>query len=237
MHPDCKLWTVEYIDPIISAEIPDKDEDPELYDLVSEFMMHGPCGIDNPRCQCMVDNKCSKNYPMKFKDHTGVDSNGYPMYRRRNDGSYVDKGEVRLDNRSVVPYHKGLLKKYQSHINVEWCNQDASIKYLFKYINKGPDKALISVVETKDGDDTDDAVDEITKHYDCRYLSACEASWRIFAYDVHYRTPSVVRLPFHLPGQQQVVYGADDDLDNILEKPSVTSSMFLGWMTRNEHDE
>ena len=61
MHPDCKLRTVEYIDPIISAEIPDKDEDLELYDLVSEFMMHDPCGIDNLRRQCMVDNKCSKN--------------------------------------------------------------------------------------------------------------------------------------------------------------------------------
>ena len=110
MHPDCKLRTVEYIDPIISAEIPDKDEDPELYDIVSEFMMHGLCGIDNPRCQCMVDNKCSNNYPMKIQDHTGVDSNGYPVYRRRDNGSYVDKGNVMLDNRSVVPYHKGLLK-------------------------------------------------------------------------------------------------------------------------------
>ncbi|XP_076905569.1 uncharacterized protein LOC143561338 [Bidens hawaiensis] len=48
--------------------------------------------------------------------------------------------------------------------------------------------------------------------------------------------PSVTRLPFHLPGQQHVVYGADDDLDNVLEKfESVSSSMFTSWMKCNEN--
>ncbi|XP_076959697.1 uncharacterized protein LOC143635851 [Bidens hawaiensis] len=47
--------------------------------------------------------------------------------------------------------------------------------------------------------------------------------------------PSVTRLPFHLPGQENIVYGADDDLDNVLEKvESVSSSMFTGWMKCNE---
>ncbi|XP_076892901.1 uncharacterized protein LOC143544768 [Bidens hawaiensis] len=47
--------------------------------------------------------------------------------------------------------------------------------------------------------------------------------------------PYVTRLPFHLPGQQHVVYGADDDLDNVLEKvESVSSFMFTGWMKCNE---
>nr|KAJ0194029.1 hypothetical protein LSAT_V11C800414390 [Lactuca sativa] len=236
MHSDYKLPTVEHVDRVISAEIPNKENDPELYALVSEFMMHGPCGSDNPKCPCMSDNKCSKNFPKSFLENTSVDSNGYPIYRRRNDGSFVEKSGVRLDNRSVVPYHKALLKRYQAHINVEWCNQAASIKYLFKYINKGPDRATVAVVQNN-GDNSDDvSVDEIQNYYDCRYLSACEASWRIFAFDVHYRYPSVVRLPFHLPGKQNVVYGADDDIENVLNKQSVSSSMFLSWMTCNEHN-
>ncbi|XP_076931075.1 uncharacterized protein LOC143596098, partial [Bidens hawaiensis] len=46
---------------------------------------------------------------------------------------------------------------------------------------------------------------------------------------------SVTRLPFHLPRQQHVVYRADDDLDNVLEKvESVSSYMFTGWMKCNE---
>ncbi|XP_076947742.1 uncharacterized protein LOC143619778 [Bidens hawaiensis] len=48
--------------------------------------------------------------------------------------------------------------------------------------------------------------------------------------------PSVTRLPFHLPGQEHVVYGANDDLDNVLDKvESVSSSMFTSWMKCNQN--
>ncbi|CAH1414995.1 unnamed protein product [Lactuca virosa] len=226
MHANCKLPTVEDIDPIISAEIPNIDDDPELYSLVKEFMIHGPCGAENLNCPCMVDRKCSKNFPKQFCDHTSVDSNGFPLYRRKNDGHFVEKSGVQLDNKNVVPYNKYLLKRYQAHINIEWCKQGSSIKYLFKYINKGPNRATVSMVPSNNDSDNNDAVDEIKEHYDCRYISACEASWRIFKYDVHYRYPDVIRLPFHLPDQQQVVYEADDDIEDVLDRTSVASSMF-----------
>ncbi|KAK9071760.1 hypothetical protein SSX86_008189 [Deinandra increscens subsp. villosa] len=235
MHADHKLPTVQHIDPMISAEIPDKNEDEELYSLVSEFMMHGPCGADNMGCPCMINNKCSKNFPKAFSEETSLDTDGFPVYRRRKNGPIVVKSGVELDNRSVVPYNKLLLKKYQAHINVEWCNQLGSIKYLFKYINKGPDRATVKFVPSNSENNIDEkTIDEIEEYYDCRYLSACEASWRIFAYDVHYRTPVVMRLPFHLPDQQQIVYGADDDMEDVLDKSSVASSMFLSWMECNQ---
>ncbi|CAH1412619.1 unnamed protein product [Lactuca virosa] len=233
MHSDYKPPTVEFIDPLISAEIPNIDEDLELYSLVNEFMIHGPCGAENMNCPCMVDKKCSKNFPKQFCNHTPVDQNGFPLYRRRNDGHFVEKSGVKLDNRNVVPYNKYLFKRYQAHINVEWCNQGSSIKYLFKYINKGPDRATIGIVRSNNECDTNDAVDEINEYYDCRYLSACEASWRICKHDVHYRYPSVVRLHFHLPGQQQIIHGEDDDIDDVLDKPSIASSMFTAWMECN----
>ncbi|XP_076913628.1 uncharacterized protein LOC143572322 [Bidens hawaiensis] len=221
MHADHKLPTVDHINPFVSAEIPDKKEDPELYSLVSDHMMHGPCGYDNMNCSCMINRRCSKNFPKKFTPHNSIDSNGYPIYRRRYSGRTVKRSNVDLDNRGVVPYNKTLLKIYQAHINVEWCNQAASIKYLFKYSNKGPDRAIVEVVDADNQDDQVQARDEIREYYDCRYLSACEAAWRIFAFEVHYNSPSVIRLPFHLPGQQQVMHGPDDDIDNVLNKPSV----------------
>ncbi|XP_022019109.1 uncharacterized protein LOC110919137 [Helianthus annuus] len=234
MKVDHKLPTIDHIDPFISAEIPDKKEDPELYSLVTDYMIHGPCGNANLNCPCMVDKRCSKNFPKKFTPHTTIDSNGFPVYRRRDSGHTVIKSGVRLDNRNVVPYNKRLLKRYQAHINVEWCNQAGSVKYLFKYINKGPDMATVVVSGDTSSTIKEKPKDEIKEYYDCRYISACEASWRIFSNEVHYRYPAVMRLPFHLPGQENVVYGADDDIDNVLSKPFVASSIFMQWMKLNE---
>ncbi|XP_076885333.1 uncharacterized protein LOC143534816 [Bidens hawaiensis] len=238
MQKEDKLPNVEHVDPYISAEIPDKNEDPELYNLVSELMMHGPCAHYNKPCSCVIDNKCTKNFPKNFQDETSVDTDGFPLYRRRDNGAFVQNSDIKLDNRSVVPYNIKLLKRYQAHINVEWCNQGSSIKYIFKYINKGPDRATMYFANGGEGKNNEDRhIDEIKELYDCRYMSACEASWRIFAYDVHYRVPEVMRLPFHLPGKQQVIYGTDDDIENVLEKTdTVSSSMFELWMECNRTD-
>ncbi|XP_021979607.2 uncharacterized protein LOC110875709 [Helianthus annuus] len=200
-------------------------------------MIHGPYGNANLNCPCMVDKRCSKNFPKKFTPHITIDSSGFPVYRRRDSGHTVIKSGVRLDNRSDVPYNKRLLKRYQAHINVEWCNQAGSVKYLFKYINKGPDMATAVVSGDTNSTIKEKPKDEIKEYYDCRYISTCEASWRIFSNEVHYRYPAVMRLPFHLPGQQNVVYGADDDIDNVLSKPSVSSSIFVQWMKLNETNE
>ncbi|XP_076884457.1 uncharacterized protein LOC143533627 [Bidens hawaiensis] len=217
-------------DNFISSEIPDKVTEPDLYQLVSDHMLHGPCGEANPSCSCMIDRECSKNFPKRFQNETSIDSNGFLLYKRRDNGRYVVKKGIILDNRSVVPYNKILLRKFQAHINVEWCNQEGSIKYLFKYMNKGPDRATISLVQNNTDDNEDPQVDEIKAFYDCRYLSACEAAWKIFAFDVHYKVPAVTRLPFHLPGQQQIIYGSEEDIDDVLTKTSNSVSMFMvGW--------
>ncbi|KAK9068593.1 hypothetical protein SSX86_012708 [Deinandra increscens subsp. villosa] len=231
LHPDFKLPTPDHIDRVISAEIPDQNDDPELYKLVREFMIHGPCGAHNMKSPCMVNKQCSKKFPKKFRERTSTDEDGFPLYRRRRNGPTVFKSGEQLDSRYVVPYNKFLLKRYQAHINVEWCNKGNAIKYLFKYINKGPDRTTMKLDQCEG---SSKPVDEIRLYYDCRYVSACEASWRIFANEVHYRYPSVTRLPFHLPGEEQVIFGEEDDINDVIEKASVNSSMFTSWMKCNE---
>ncbi|GKF69378.1 hypothetical protein Tco_0202435, partial [Tanacetum coccineum] len=123
-------------------------------------------------------------------------------------------------NLMVLPdiMFKGLLRLYQAQINVEYCNQVGSIKYLLKYINKGPDK----VTATIDGEE----VDEIKDYLNCRYLSSCEAAWRIYGFDIHYRTPSVERIPFHLKDEQQVIFDATESIDYAVDKSSVNETKF-----------
>ncbi|XP_035845226.1 uncharacterized protein LOC118491503 [Helianthus annuus] len=137
MHADHKLPTVDYIDPFISTE-----KEPELYFLVSEFMIHGPCGVENMNCPCMIDGKCSKKFPKKIRESTCIEGDGFPVYRRRNNGVFIEKSDV--------------------------------------------------------------------------------------------KNPSVIRLPFHLPGQQHVIYEEFEEIEDVLDKPSVNASMFLQWFLCNQ---
>ncbi|XP_028805231.1 uncharacterized protein LOC114760132 [Neltuma alba] len=207
------------IDKVISAEIPDRHSNPGLYDLVKRFMVHGPCGHLNRKSPCMKDNKCSKYFPKKFVATTTIDDDGYPTYRRRDDGRTIEVKGIPLDNRFVVPYNSFLLSIFQAHINVEKCNQSSAIKYLFKYISKGHDRVVASIYEGSQEGSSDCTADEIHQYYNFRYISACEAAWRIFAFEIHHRYPAVERLSFHLPNQQYVVYSNNDDVADLIEKP------------------
>ena len=191
-----------FIDSIISAEIPDKSVDPLGYSIVDEFMVHGPCGELNKKCACMKNNRCSKFFPKGYEASTVVGEDGFVQYRRGPEAAkFVERYGIRLDNGWVVPYNLVVLKRFRAHINVEWCNKTHLIKYLFKYITKGPDRAR-AVIETFGagascsdshgeaisslGDQPvnaqkhPDDVDEVREYIDCRYLSSHEAIWRMF---------------------------------------------------------
>lgn len=134
-----------------------------------------------------------------------------------------------MDNRSIVPYNPGLLMMFDAHINVEWCNTARAIKYLFKYICKGPDRTTMII--------TDDQADEIKSYLDCRYISACEAAWRIFEFEIQERSPAVIRLPVHLEGEQAVVIRDSDNLSMVVNKSDVNETMLTEWMKTNAIDE
>uniref|UniRef100_A0A2N9EFG3 ATP-dependent DNA helicase n=1 Tax=Fagus sylvatica TaxID=28930 RepID=A0A2N9EFG3_FAGSY len=239
LHPDDKHPTPIEIDRIISAEIPNWNKDPQAYIAVKQYMVHGPCGSINPSASCMIDNRCSKHFPKKFYSETTIDEDGFAIYRRKNNGRFVERNSVKLDNRFIVPHNIDLLVKYQAHINVEWCNRSRSIKYLFKYITKGPDRATLILeenvhVDASTGIQHVTNTDEVKAYLDCRYISAIEACWRIFQFDIHYRLPAVERLNFHLENEQPIMFDDSDYLDNVLDKPDIGKTKFTEWMKAND---
>ena len=215
------------IDKIISSEIPDPEADPDYYKVVSEFMVHGPCGIVRPNSPCMSERRCTKYFPKNYRDATIVDEYGYAVYRRRNN-------DIPLDNRYIVSHNRYLLMKYGAHINVEWCNQSQSIKYLFKYVNKGNDRVTAAFYNSTSDADSVKEVDEVKMYYDCRYISPCEAAWRLFGFEIQYRDPAVERLGFHLPNEQHIIYDESMNLDDVMSRETVTESMFLAWFEANK---
>ncbi|KAL7096978.1 hypothetical protein ACP275_10G114000 [Erythranthe tilingii] len=211
LHSDDKPKTLEEIDNIICAEIPDEETDRKIYQLVEKYMIHGPCCQSNLKSPCIKDRVCTKQFPKPFVQRTESDADDYTVYRRMEDGRTVMKKKTTLDNRFVVPYNWVLLSKYRSHINIELYN---------KNIRNIDGSAKIR--------------NEIKMYYYCRYLSACEEIWRLFNFDIHYRDPSVIMLSFYLPGHQALVFNENKSLQSVLDKPSAKETMFLAWFEANK---
>ena len=107
----------DQIDDVISAEVPDKNTDPQLYSIVTKHMIHGICGPLNPNAPFMKDGRCSEKYPYAFQEQTCTSEDGYPPYRRRSPSNgghsfIIERGRFHgavIDNSRVVPYSPVLL--------------------------------------------------------------------------------------------------------------------------------
>ncbi len=58
---DCKPHTVEDVDRMISAELPNSETNKLAHEMVTKCMMHGPCGAAFPNALYMEEGKCKKN--------------------------------------------------------------------------------------------------------------------------------------------------------------------------------
>lgn len=206
LNDNNKLRNPESIDDYISAEIPDNDV--ILQKLVMKHMIHGPHTEKSP---CYIENSkfCSKKFPKPFNNKTKFENNGYPNYKRRNniDKDYkynkqINGQNVHLNNSMVVPYSPILLKHYECHINVEYCAHISGMKYIFKYLTKGPDRAFLKLQNEND----EQVTDELKQYIDARYVSPAEAAWRLEEFSICGRSHAVVRLQVHTKNQQYLIF-------------------------------
>ncbi|XP_067646742.1 uncharacterized protein [Eurosta solidaginis] len=231
-HVHILIWLVrkrtpDQIDIITSAEIPDEICDPELSEVVTKNMIHGPCGQINMNSPCMIDGKCSKRYPRALTSDTITGADGYPLYRR---WSLEDNGhtttikirnqDVEVDNRWIVHYSPLLSKVFQAHINVEYYNSVKSIKYICKYMNKGRDMVVFGVAG-------DNSIDEIAQYQKVRYIGANEALWRTYSFPIHERYPAVVHLAVHLENGQRVSFTDANVRQRAAQPPATTLTAFF----------
>ncbi|KAK4515822.1 uncharacterized protein ATC70_010779 [Mucor velutinosus] len=234
-----KPMTTEQIDRIVSAEMPDPASNPLAYETVSNSMIHGPCGLLDPNAPCMVNGKCSKNYPYPFMDETTIspEESSKIRYRRR---LMTDRtisrhsGRITIDNRWVVPHNLYLVAKYNAHINVEIYSQVNSVKYIYKYVYKGHGRAQVYMGSSAQ----DDHQDEIKKFLDARYVSASEACWRIMSFPMHKEYPSTQRLDIHLENDRRVYFNENKSSDQALSRtlPETTLTAWFKYNLENPED-
>ena len=231
---ESKPITPESIDNIVSAEIPNQTVNPELYKIITSQNVHGPCGYINTNSPCMDNGRCTKNFPKPFQDSTRVTEHSYPQYRRRCPDSGGEthllkvKGyDFRVDNSFIVPYNPLLSLRYQAHINVEIVHSVQAVKYLYTYITKGQDRILLGVQgNTKN--------DEVTRYLNARYISASEAFWRIYGFEIHRKHPPVEKLSCHLPNQQTVLFQPEEVQHAVDNGPPATK--LTAYFQQNAED-
>ncbi|KAL6893835.1 hypothetical protein ACP4OV_007933 [Aristida adscensionis] len=236
MQNKYKLTCPEQYDLLISAEIPDKKKYPELHKMVIKHMMHGPCGALNRNCLCCIGRQsCKNNYPRAYSETTVQGKDSYPIYRRRKNGKKENVRNAQLDNAWVVPYNPYLLRLFNCHINVEACGSIKAVKYLFKYIYKGHDRASIAVREAGKVDDHEN-IDEIKQYRDARWVTPPEALWRIYGFDLSKNSPPVLQLQLHLAGMHMVSFQPHQDIKKVVNREGVEKSMLTAYFEANRLD-
>ena len=234
-----RLITADFVDSLISAEIPpdpaecedqnEKKARQDLQDIVLSNMVHGPCGKDYPFKPCMENNECTKKFPKPFTKETFVDPNSsYATYKRRSPedgGRSIDIQGTKLDNRWIVPYCPFLSLRYDCHINLECCASTKSVKYLTKYIHKGNDRAMIRT-------EVEGATrDEISEYEDLRSVGSVEAAWHLLNYPIHKQFPAVMPLRVHLKDQQEIYFDENQE-GEALERQQQTE--LTAWFEFNK---
>jgi hypothetical protein len=132
-----------------------------------------------------------------------------------------------------------LLKKYQAHINVEWCNKTIFVKYLFKYVTTRPDCSKIYLERVRNGegipfDEETSSRNEMKEYLDCRYICEQDACWHIFGFDIHKHYPAVERLPVHLPNKNNITYDAHANIERIVSDAAHRRTMLTSSFEANQ---
>jgi len=151
-----------------------------------------------------------------------------------------------FDNRWVVSYNPYLTMRYQCHINVEVCSSITAVKYLYKYVYKGHNRAL-AVVQPKagallatmpqavaggaDGNNVLAARDEVQNYLDGRYINGSEACHRFFSFDLQSMHPNVYCLVVHLPNEQTIYFLEGTTVGEAMMRNNSTT--LTGWCDFN----
>lgn len=146
--------------------------------------MHPHNHLDTTYSRCNKKGKCCYGFPHPSTSLTSVDEFGRVHLRRR---SAIDAW--------VVSYCPALTRLMECHCHVDICFTSNAFLYLYKYLFKGADGTKFAIAEAA-------PIDEFQDYLHARYLSSVEAVWRILAFEISVKSPTVTSYSLHLPNRQ-----------------------------------
>jgi len=158
LYPQHRIQDSHHINSMISAQFSDPQLQLLLYAKVTKYMLYGSCGVDNLQAKCMVNGKYSKRFPKEYRERTDWAKNSYSLYARPDNSLVFECNGARFTNQYMIPYCPQLLLLFDCYLNVEISARLKTIKYLSKYIYKGPDRITMEI--------SDGMQDEIKTHLD-----------------------------------------------------------------------
>ena len=187
IHSHMLLWTEHSIEELISrnyvrADIPDRNREPQLYDLVNVHQIHTCqlhlCG--KPPGHSNVQDPCKKGFPQPLSPVT-----------------YHEPGELRyryarfkVEDQNVVPYCAPLLLIWKAHVNVQYVTTAGLTKYVSKYVTKTEPKSVVSI-EQGEG--------RVKSHLEARRLGAMEIMCLLNSKPILKMSSGVQFLPNSMP--------------------------------------
>ena len=104
-------------------------------------------------------------------------------------------------------------------------------KYLFKYITKGEDRAMVRAEVVDKNPDV--VKDEIEEYVDLRSVGSSEASWHLFNFNISQNKPAVQALRVHLKEEQQVIFDMGTEAESLEKQRSTELTAFFDFNKNN----
>jgi hypothetical protein len=110
------------------------------------------------------------------------------------------------------------------------------MKYLFKYIYKGHDRASMSMREASKPNENG-KINEIEQYREARWVTPPEALWRIYGFELSKNSPPMMQLQLHLPNMHMVSFHQRQGIRRVVNRPGADRSMLMAYFEENRLDE
>ena len=221
-------------DRYVSAEIP-PEFNTELRKIVATNNLH-TCSL-----QCRDKNgMCKKHFPQKYTSFTHVpEESSRPIVRRRatteKDGFSIttmrDNKKVEYTNADVVSYNAKSSMRYRCHLNIMPTTGWRSIKYIFKYVYKGPDRALATMQLTPEQLNRHNyrKADEVLQYLEGFFYGPEDSAWRFCELPTHGQSHSCMKLKIMDEDNPSFTFQSQmnaDELFTLAEKSKQTHQLY-----------